>query len=250
MKCLVVDMGLVPYRDGLVIQEQLCALRSENKIEDTLLLLEHTPVITLGRKATSDMFRVSPIEVRNRGIDIVEIDRGGKITYHGPGQVVGYPILAFSRLGKSIDEYMTVLRQMLIAVLQEWSISSWQEDGGVWVAEGTKIGATGVAVKAFPSMQVTKHGFALDVNTNLTHFETIQPCGYVNGEAISMEKLLQKKVDISAVKQSIINLFGSAFGHSLEIIQKKELIQLISSSFPRRHPSLQPAGAQENTDNG
>lgn len=226
MQCIVVNLDIIPYTKALRLQEKLCALRAADKIEDHLLLLEHTPVITLGRKATPEMFRVSPIEIRKMGIEIIETDRGGNITYHGPGQIVGYPILNFTRLMErkqfTVDKYMTVLRQMLLAVLRDFGMEAWQEDGGIWVAEGHKIGATGVAVKSFPTMKVTKHGFALDVNTNLDHFSTIAPCGYVNAEATSMQKILQKKIDMAHVKQSIINLFGDAFGHTLEIRSKEK----------------------------
>ncbi len=221
MKCIVVDLGTISYHDALALQERLCALRAENKIEDHFLLLEHTPVITLGRKATQEMFRVSPIEIRKTGIEIVETDRGGNITYHGPGQIVGYPILNFTRLLEkkklTVDTYMTLLRQMLLAVLQDFGIEAWQEDGGIWVAESMKMGATGVAVKSFSSMKVTKHGFALDVNTNLDHFATIAPCGFAYAEAVSMQKILQKKIEMDHIKQSIINHFGELFGHTLEI---------------------------------
>ena len=237
MKCLIANANLMPYREALQLQENIYTLRAENKTDDILLLLEHTPVITLGRKATADMFKATQNEIKKIGIDIVEINRGGKITYHGPGQVVGYPILNFSRLGKSVGEYMTALRHILIAVLHEWDIKAWQEDGGVWIAKGIKIGATGVAIKSFQHIQVTKHGFALDVNTNLAHFSTIHPCGYINGEATSMEKLLQKKIDISAVKQSIIKHFSDTFGYSPEIITKKELMQFISSSYANAIPA-------------
>ncbi len=227
MHCTVVDLGIIPFREALALQEKMCALRAENKIEDHLLLLEHDPIITLGRKATKEMFRVSPIEIRKMGIDVIEIDRGGNITYHGPGQLVGYPILNFSRLVEeqqlTVEKYMIILRRMLLAVLRDFDIDAWQEDGGVWVAEGIKIGATGIAIKSFPSMKVTKHGFALDVNTNLAHFATIAPCGYPNAEAISMQKILQKKIDMTYIKQSIINIFGDAFGHSLEVGNRKDM---------------------------
>ena len=232
MKCIAVDLGFLPYREALVLQEKLCALRAENKIEDHLLLLEHTPVITLGRKATPDMFRISQIEIRKKGIEIIETDRGGKITYHGPGQLVGYPILDFTRLMAmqrlSIDKYMTMLRRMLLAVLVEFGITAWQEDGGVWVSEDLKIGATGVALKSFSAMKVTKHGFALDVKTNLEHFKTIAPCGYLHADATSMENLLQKDIKMSVIKQAILNRFGEIFGHALEIQRKEDIMKVLA----------------------
>lgn len=232
MQCIVVDLGTIPYTEALRLQEKLCALRAADKIDDHFLLLEHTPVVTLGRKATQEMFRVSPIEIRKMGIEIIETDRGGNITYHGPGQIVGYPILNFTRLMErkqfTVDKYMTVLRQMLLAVLRDFGMEAWQEDGGIWVAEGHKIGATGVAVKSFPTMKVTKHGFALDVNTNLDHFATIAPCGFVHAEAVSMQKILQKKIEMDHIKQSIINHFGELFGHILEMEKKEEFVKTLT----------------------
>lgn len=228
MHCIVVDLGQMEYRKTLALQEQLCALRAKDEIEDVLLLGEHNPVITLGRTATKEMFRVSPIEIRKKGIDIIEIDRGGNCTYHGPGQLVGYPILDFTCLGISVDQYMKQIREMLVLVLREFGISSWEEDGGVWVSKELKIGATGVAIKTIAGRKITKHGFALDVATQLEHFAVIDPCGHTHADAVSMEKLLQKKVEMATIKQCIINLFGDAFGHSLEIQEKDELMKRVS----------------------
>jgi len=195
--CLVVDWGLEPYGRILALQQTLVAARKAGRIPDLLLLGEHTPVITLGRNARRENLLLPEEELARRGIDVHETDRGGDVTYHGPGQLVGYPILDLGSLRKDVVWYVRSLEEALIRAARSFGIEAARRTApegkrqlytGVWVGE-EKLAAIGVHI----SRWVTSHGFAFNVTTNLSHFDFIVPCGIRDKGVTSLERLLEEK---------------------------------------------------------
>jgi lipoyl(octanoyl) transferase len=182
----VVRAGTVAYHEAWALQRQLVAARQDDLGRDVLLLLEHPAVYTLGKRADRAHVRWSPEQRRARGIDLVEVDRGGDVTYHGPGQLVGYPIL---RLGsvRGVVGYVRALEEVLIRTLASYGVTASRSAGytGVWV-DDAKVAAIGVRVA---SRGITSHGFALNVTTELGDFAGIVPCGIADREVCSLESL-------------------------------------------------------------
>jgi lipoate-protein ligase B len=180
----VVDLGVLPYAEALVRQRRLREEVITRAAPDTLLLLEHPPVFTCGRGASPDEFLVPPDTLRERGFEVVDIERGGKTTYHGPGQLVGYPVLDIRARGIGVREYVARLEQCLIDTLAGWGLSAGRRPGypGVWPG-GRKIAALGVHVK----QGVTLHGFALNLDPDLSHFGFIVPCGIQDAAVTSVK---------------------------------------------------------------
>jgi len=168
------QLGTVPYAEALDLQRSLADDRIAGRIPDTLLLLEHPPVITLGRGWKQSSLPIDPDGLRKRGIDVFEIERGGDVTYHGPGQLVGYPIIDLQQHKADLHWYLRQLEAMLIGALGSFGISGERQAGytGVWTG-GRKIASIGIHVKQW----VTWHGFALNVTTDLSPFSLIVPCG-------------------------------------------------------------------------
>ena len=198
------DLGIQPYKKIWDLQKNLQQKRIKDLIKDTLILVEHVPVYTLGKNADSNHL----LQSRDKSIDVYNIERGGDITFHGPGQLVGYPILDLSNYKKSITWYMRILEQVLIDTLGEFGIFADRKNNltGVWVND-EKIAAQGVRI----SRWVTMHGFSLNVNPDLTFYEGIIPCGIFHYGITSMEQQLQNKQDIRLVKQHVINNFHKHF---------------------------------------
>jgi len=235
----LVQLGTVDYAIGLRLQEQLVALRKEEKIGDVLLLLEHSPVITLGRNAKAANVIASPDLLAERGVELFECDRGGDVTFHGPGQIVGYPIFDLrgfaNAVGKRLGvvEFVRRLEEVLIRTCVDFSIPTKRVAGltGVWTdfttdhvetaasvvrrseASRTAIGAEGkiAAIGVHISRFVTSHGFALNVNTDLSYFNLIIPCGITAKPVTSMQRELGKPLDLNAVAESISRNFGVVF---------------------------------------
>jgi lipoyl(octanoyl) transferase len=236
----VLQLGTLDYAIGLRLQQKLVELRKEGRIGDVLLLLEHSPVITLGRNAKASNIVASSQELSDRGVEVFESDRGGDVTFHGPGQLVGYPIFdlrAFpSTDGKrqtlGIVEYVRRLEEVLIRSCAEFGIQTERVCGltGVWTAanqlgtaalgctpeqssakdsanEQAKIAAIGVHV----SRSVTSHGFALNVDTDLSYFNLIIPCGIASKPVTSMAKVPGKSMDMVKVTNSVVRNFGDVF---------------------------------------
>src|SRR6266571_4142180 len=218
MLCLVEQLGLVPYADGLRLQEEKVAARKAGIIPDMLLLLEHPRVITLGRNARRENLLVSPQQLAAEGIDLIETDRGGDVTYHGPGQWVGYPILDLTRHRRDVAWYMRSLEEVLIRVTGDFGIRAARLEGapGVWVGD-RKLAAMGVHL----SRWVTSHGFALNVNTHLDIFKWIVPCGLADKGVTSLQKLLGRRVDMQAVIDSVVERFYEVLG--LEVLRSQQL---------------------------
>ena len=213
MVCLVEQLGLVPYADGLRLQEEKVAARKAGIIPDMLLLLEHPRVITLGRNARRENLLVSPQQLAAEGIDLIETDRGGDVTYHGPGQWVGYPILDLTRHRRDVAWYMRSLEEVLIRAAGDFGIRATRLEGapGVWVGN-RKLAAMGVHL----SRWVTSHGFALNVNTDLDYFRWIVPCGLATKGVTSLAALLGHPVEMAAAAERIVAHFGSVFGLVME----------------------------------
>jgi lipoyl(octanoyl) transferase len=239
----LVQFGTVNYATGLRLQQQLVALRKEEKIGDVLLLLEHSPVITLGRNAKAVNILASPELLAQREVELFECDRGGDVTFHGPGQIVGYPIFdlrGFATLeGKrktlGAVEFVRRLEEVLIRTCADFTIETKRICGltGVWTdhreghdfsradsrqnqeaasaaeanAHEAKLAAIGVHISRF----VTSHGFALNVNTDLSFFDLIIPCGIISKPVTSMRQELGRELDLNAVAESISRNFGIVF---------------------------------------
>jgi lipoyl(octanoyl) transferase len=207
----IYDLGTVGYRDALDLQHRLVSLRQQNRISDTLLLLEHTPVITQGRSAVAGDI-IAPADVLERsGVAVVTIERGGETTYHGPGQLVGYPIIDLRGYLRSLKKYIHLLEEVFVEYLDTHhgvEASRDPDHRGVWVGN-EKITAVGVAVQ----QRVTFHGFAFNVNTDLSHFDWIIPCGITDRGQTSVQALTGERTDMSSVKRGVATAFCELFGY-------------------------------------
>ena len=183
------DLGRIAYRDALDLQRRAVSARASNETGDRIYFCEHEPVLTLGRASHAESLRVSTELLRARGVDVVPVERGGDITYHGPGQIVAYPILALSDLpsGRDLHRYLRDLEEVLIGTLGGYGIRAGRRPPytGVWVGD-RKVAAIGVAVRRW----ITFHGFALNVDPDLSHFDWIHPCGIRDLGVTSMRELL------------------------------------------------------------
>jgi lipoyl(octanoyl) transferase len=223
MLCHIEQFELVDYAAGLRIQKQKVAQRKAGAIPDTLLLLEHPHVYTLGRNAGPENLLMSVEWLASRGAEVFETDRGGDVTYHGPGQLVGYPILDLTQHQRDISWYMRSLEEVFIRTARDFGIEALRCEGapGVWVGTD-KLTAMGVHL----SRWVTSHGFALNVNTDLRYFEWIVPCGIRDKGVTSLAKLLGHAVDMEMVTERVVEHFGAVFG--LEVRTVEELKELKS----------------------
>ncbi len=251
----LIQLGTVDYATGLRLQQQLVALRKEEKIGDVLLVLEHSAVITLGRNAKAANLIASPELLAQRGVELFECDRGGDVTFHGPGQIVGYPIFDLrsfatpdgKRKTLGVIEFVRRLEEVLIRTCADFAIPTKRVPGltGVWTDVGTndihvveghdahvgtaasavqrseaspsdhgpeaKLAAIGIHISRF----VTSHGFALNVNTDLSYFNLIIPCGITAKAVTSMQQELGKPLELNAVAESISRNFGTVFSSQM-----------------------------------
>ena len=210
--CSFVQLGRIGYKEGLEIQRAVAEARKSNQVGDTLLLVEHPHVITLGRRGKPQDVLVDFESLASLGVAVYETDRGGEVTYHGPGQVVAYPIVNIRHLGGP-RRYVWGLEQIILGVLSDYGIMGQRITGmtGVWVAD-KKVAAIGVRI----SREVATHGFALNVNTDLSFFEHIIPCGDPDGRATSMSTLLDRTVDLQEVSMAVASHFGNVFDCIME----------------------------------
>lgn len=210
-KLIITDLGRQPYRPVWDFQRKLQENRIRQEIPDTLILVEHDPVYTIGKNG-SDLHIIASQEfLKKNGIDIIHVDRGGDVTYHGPGQLVGYPIFDLSQHRESVSWYMRSLEEVFIRVLQHWGVQGTRNEGytGVWIGD-EKIVALGVRITHWVSM----HGFAFNVNPQLDHYSGIIPCGIFQSGVTSLEKVLAKKVEMEEVKKVVIEAFKNVFNFS------------------------------------
>jgi len=202
-------LGLVPYADALELQKQLVARRRADEIPDTLLLLQHPHVITLGTSAHRDNILIDDAQGTLLGIDVFETGRGGDVTYHGPGQLVGYPILDLKPDRCDLHRYVRDLEQVLINAVAAFGVSASRKTGlsGAWVGD-EKIAAIGVRVS---SGWITSHGFALNVSTDLGYFDSIVPCGLREFGVTSLARLAGGPVAMSEVEDAVVRAFEGVF---------------------------------------
>jgi lipoate-protein ligase B len=209
MECYALKMGQVKYKEALAIQENLVQLRRTGHIPEVLLLLQHPPVYTLGGGGNPANLLVSEEKLREMGIEFHRTRRGGDITYHGPGQIVGYPILDLKNFGRDAHKYLRLLEEVLIQTLSTLGIVAGRIKGltGVWVGE-EKVAAIGIRIS---NGWITSHGFALNVNTDLSYFNQIIPCGIRHKGVTSIARLLQKEINLEHVEDLILQQFEKIF---------------------------------------
>jgi lipoyl(octanoyl) transferase len=204
-------LGRVGYADGLALQERLVRERQAGTIPDTLLLLEHEPVFTMGRNARAENVLFPADELRARGFDVFEVGRGGDVTYHGPGQVVGYPILDLSPDRRDVHRYVRDLEDVMIRTCADYGIRAERVEGrtGCWVGP-EKIGAIGVRIARW----VTSHGFAFNVRNDLSPFGLIVPCGIRDRGVTSLARLLGREPDLDEAIERLA-------GHLLAVFERQ-----------------------------
>jgi len=231
-ECLVFKLGLVDYLEALSVQMELVEARINNSIPDVLLLLEHPHVYTIGRGGKEENLLVDREELRMKGIDVLRVNRGGDVTYHGPGQLVGYPIMKLGDCGRDVLLYLRKLEQVLKETLNVWGIDAQQIPGltGVWVGD-MKIGAIGVGMKRW----VTFHGFALNVFPDLSYFRYIVPCGITKKGVTSLENLLKKRVNMEEVMDVLLDRFGRIFRRKLLHETASKLEERIYQKRPKEY---------------
>src|SRR3954451_13338795 len=208
----LLDLGRVEYGTAYQLQRRLLAERDANRVPDLLLLVEHPPVVTLGRRGSRDDVFLADAELTERGIGIYETNRGGLVTYHGPGQIVGYPIARLRAIAGDAPTYVWRLEETIVRALTTLGITARRDQGNRGVfAEGGKIAAIGVSV----THGVTMHGFALNVCPDLGHFELIDPCGIGNLGVTSVERLLGTAPDLEGLRGVIAEQFGVVFDRAI-----------------------------------
>lgn len=220
-KLLVCDLGLIDYQKAWDIQREFHKKRTLGEVEDILFLCEHPHTYTLGKIADKNNLLLSKGELQKKGISVFEIDRGGDITYHGPGQIVGYAILNLSEWKKDTHLYLRNLEEIIIKTCSNYGIQGGRKEKytGVWI-ENRKICAIGIKV----SRWITMHGFAFNINTNLDLYNGIIPCGISDKEVTSLERELDKKIEIDFVKEKVINNFRKVFEYNIiNIVNSNEL---------------------------
>ncbi len=221
------DLGVKEYAPTWELQRNLVALRQRGKIPDTLLLVEHPPTITLGKSAHAENILADPSRLASLGVALLSVDRGGDVTYHGPGQLVAYPILDLQNLKADVLWYVRQLEEVVIQTLNVFKIRAERLPGhtGVWVGD-EKIAAIGVHV----SRWVTSHGLALNVNTDLSGFDLIIPCGIRDKGVTSMAKILGRQVDMGAVTEAFLAAFGRIFAADLRPISEENLREMLTEA--------------------
>jgi len=213
VKCKVLNLGLVNYEKAYYLQKRLHKFRREGRIDDILILLEHEPVVTIGRGGKKDNILVSEEFLQSKGIRVFEIDRGGDVTLHCPGQLVGYPILDLKFHGENIHRYLRNLEEVIIRSLKVYGVDGQRIENhtGVWVGE-KKIASIGIGIKGW----VTFHGFSLNINSDLSYFSLIRPCGFESRTATSMSEILGSPVEPKDFHYQLIEHFGKVFNLQME----------------------------------
>jgi len=220
-KGYILDLGLIDYKEAWDLQRHLWKKRVAGEVPDLLLLLEHPHVITLGRRGNRSHLIASPEVLESMSIPLFHIERGGDVTYHGPGQLVAYPILDLKSYGYRVIRYVDQLEEVLLCVLRDFGIEGKRDslNRGVWV-NGDKIASIGVTIKRWVSF----HGLALNYDTNLKYFDLIHPCGLEGKKMTSMVNILEKKVSRERLARRIIFHFGEVFQREWEGKKLEEII--------------------------
>jgi lipoyl(octanoyl) transferase len=224
-ECVVVELGLMDYGEALKLQRRLVAARKTSAVPDVLLSCEHPHVITLGRNGKREHVHASEQLLQQMNVEFQATDRGGDVTYHGPGQLVGYPILNLGAIRRDVAWYVQELEEAMIRTSAEFGVTARRVEGrrGIWVdAPGTgeeKLGAIGVHL----SQWVTSHGFAYNVSTDLRYFELIVPCGIPDKRPTSLERLLGRGVQVAEVTPVMAAKFGEVFGMTMRRATRGEI---------------------------
>ncbi|WP_035273663.1 lipoyl(octanoyl) transferase LipB [Desulfogranum japonicum] len=222
-----IDLGLTSYRQAHNLQQHLVQLRRHELRQDIFLLLEHTPVYTLGRRGNRENLCVSEEFLHKHSIDLVHIERGGDITYHGPGQLVIYPIISLKEHRLAVKEYVWKLEEVMLQTTADFGVSACrdQRNHGIWAGDA-KMGSIGIAIRH----GVSFHGLALNVNTDLSPFSWINPCGLYNTPMTSMAKESGAPLDMAEVKESLRNNFTEALNMELCTVSAKTLDTFLRNS--------------------
>src|SRR5216684_6311934 len=248
--CLTVDLGLIGYAEAYVLQKRIVAARKAGAIEYVLLLCEHPHVITQGRNGKREHLLASENVLRQKGVEFCETSRGGDITYHGPGQIVGYPILNLAAIRRDVVWYVRMLEEVMIRASGDFGLLAARETGktGVWVAPpqeliqstqgaqrsqsgaetAEKLGAIGVHI----SRWVTSHGFAYNVSTDLRYFDLIIPCGIADRKATSLEKLLNRNVALDEARPRLAHHLAQLFSLTPREVVPSELLAMLDTVAP------------------
>jgi lipoate-protein ligase B len=226
----VVELGLAPYAAACDLQRRLVAARKAGAVPDVLLLCEHPHVITLGRSGNREHLRASDHLLRQMNVELHTADRGGDITYHGPGQLVGYPILNLAEIRRDVVWYVRQLEEAMIRATADFGVAARRVEGrtGIWVdqpAGEEKLAAIGVHI----SRWVTSHGFAFNAATDLRYFDLIVPCGIADRRPTSLERLLGRAVTVRDVAPRIVARFGEVFELSMHPVAPAELNERLES---------------------
>jgi lipoyl(octanoyl) transferase len=221
-RCDLHRLHIITYENALRLQQKLVEMRQRDEIDDQLLLLEHPPVITLGRGGDMANLLAGPDALASSGVRFFETTRGGDITYHGPGQLVGYPIIHLGEGSRDVRRYVTNLEETLIRTVAEYGITATRSEGrrGIWVGDD-KIAAIGVRIARW----VTSHGFALNVSTNLEHFRLITPCGLHGTGVTSIEQLTGRRIPLDEVRELAAEKFAEVFKR--ELVARPETVRLV-----------------------
>ncbi len=220
----LINLDIIPYADALALQHRIVEARKRGALNDTLLLLEHPPVFTLGRNANESNILASRDYLCQLGIDVFRAERGGDVTYHGPGQLVGYPILDLHNFRLDVGWFVRSMEEMLIRALGDFGIAGKRIDKlvGVWLntpAGDAKIVQIGARIEQW----ITYHGFALNVDPNLAHFDLIVPCGISDKAVTSMTRVLNQPIDMHAVRERVATQFAEVFGAEVVEVTREEL---------------------------
>ena len=212
-RAMVVDLGYRDYEECLAIQHTAHSARREGLIPDCLLLVEHPHVLTIGKRGKRDNVRVPEPFLRKQGISCITIERGGDVTYHGPGQLLGYPIFALKGKGKGVIDFVGRLEEVMIRILRDYGIDGERNElnRGVWVGR-EKVGFVGIAVRR----RISFHGFALNVDPELSFFQMINPCGLTGVKVTSIGSLLGREIQFEEARERAVIHFEEIFGLSLE----------------------------------
>jgi lipoyl(octanoyl) transferase len=232
-KLLICDIGLCSWDAASALQQRLVAARKAGALADVLLLCQHLHVLTLGRNASQKNLLASERVLYQKGVELRETNRGGDITYHGPGQIIGYPILNLDRIRRDVHWYVRTLEEAMIRASADFDVTAYRIPGktGIWVQPPgeipeEKLAAIGVHI----SRWVTSHGFAYNVSTDLRYFDLIIPCGIADRKATSLERLLRRKISPEEVKPRLTHHLAEVFTLSPWPILKDELFAQLEQS--------------------
>jgi lipoyl(octanoyl) transferase len=228
--CWTIDLGLIGYAEAYALQKRVVAARKANAIDDVLLFCENPHVITQGRNGKREHLLASERVLQQKGVEYFETSRGGDVTYHGPGQIIGYPLLNLAAIKRDVVWYVRMLEEVMIRATADFGLPSYRVPGktGIWIEAGPaeeKLGAIGVHI----SRWVTSHGFAYNVSTDLRYFDLIVPCGITDRKATSLEKALSRAVSLPEAISRLKHHFGEVLGLQLVSASPADLLQKLDA---------------------